>query len=324
MEYKALHSPTCCLYKGEIYVAFYAGERECVNQRVFIFKKQKGEFVLVKKLPIGSGNPALMVMHDNLFCAYSVFTKPMINNVFDLWQTTYTSVEHVASGDKYVLSSYCCPRNNPYVLSNGDTLLPCYDENIERGMLFHISKNNVDRAVCMFNYPVIQPSIFKIEDRLHLLFRNFNRAIRNNPEERFTLSCQFGFSPARNKMVFSDLRKTEIPNHNESVATVSDSKGIPLVAYNAVQGRRELSLGFLKKNEETGVISADQILQLNEDEKGSYPNLCYNKAGQLIAVFTSYETGINSGSRICIAKIAKNYGKVLSRHYIDGSMLNDA
>jgi hypothetical protein len=320
MEYNALHSPTCCLYKGELYVAFYAGERECVNQRVFIFKKNKSKYELVKKLPEGSGNPALMVVNDSLFCVYSVFTKPMINNVFDLWQTTYTSVINVETDDKYVLSTYCCPRNNPYSLNNGGVILPCYDENIERGVLFYIHNNNVDRAVCMFNYPVIQPSVVKLDNQLHLLFRNFNRTNHARENERCVIACRFGFSPARNKLVFSDLMKTTIPNHNESVATINDSDEVPLVVYNAVQGRQELTLGILQKNDE-GVIGADPILQLNEDVRGSYPNMCYNKQGQLIVVFTSYDKGINLGSRICVAKISKNYKKVLSRHYIDGTML---
>jgi hypothetical protein len=323
MDYKALHSPSCCLYKGELYVTFYAGERECVNQRVFIFKKQKSKFVLIKKLPFGTGNPALMVMNGNLFCVHSVFTKPMVNNVFDLWQTTYTAVTNVETDSQYVLSTYCCPRNNPYVLENGGVILPCYDENIERGMVFYIKNNIVDRAVCMFDYPVIQPSAFRLDNKLYLLFRNFNRKIRNNPEERVTMSCQFGFSPAQNKIVFSGLAKTKIPNHNESVATINDPNGFPLVVYNGVQGRKELSLGFLQKDSD-GVFEADKILELNEETKGSYPNMCYNKIGQLIVSFTSYENGINSGSRICIAKISKDYSKVLSRSYIDGPMLGDS
>jgi hypothetical protein len=325
MELKALHSPTCCVDdEGSLYVAFYAGRRECINQRVFVYKREKGKkLTLFTKLPLGTGNPALFTFQNHVYCAYSVFTQPFVKSVFPLWQTAYTSIINITdkSSKPTIVSTYCCPRCNPYKMKGGGLLLPCYDEGIERGMVFSISATSqMQRAVCLSDFPVIQPTLVDFEDKLHVLFRNFKRGF-SDQSERVAMASSIVISQAQKKLMFTDVVKTNIPNHNESIIGINDDGGNALVVYNAKQGRTNLTLGLLTS--EDGVLSADPIIELNEEAKGSYPNHCYNSKGQLIVCFTSYETGINAGSRICIATISKNYKKALSRTYIDGDMLSN-
>lgn len=325
MSLIALHSPSCIQYKGEFYLAFYAGEQECVNQRVFVFKKDKNKFKMFKQLPIGSGNPVLMSFNGNLYCCYSMFTRPMAGNVFDLWRTTYTCVQDLLSlnDNKYVLSTYCCPRINPYYLSDESLLLPCYDEGIQRGMIFHFGRGKImERYVCMNPYPVIQPSITRINDKFYVLFRNFKRNLAFYPDECYTPYAEMVFSTAHQSFIFCETKMSSIPNHNESICAFNDNELNPLIIYNAQENRQELTLGILHHNKE-GVISATPLLVLNDSARASYPNYCYNNKNQLTIVFTSYEKGINSGSSICVATISTKYDRVLSRKYITSNMLNE-
>lgn len=325
MSLIALHSPSCAYYKGDFYVAFYAGEQECVNQRVLIFKKEKSKYSLFKQLPIGSGNPVLMTFNDSLYCCYSMFTRPMINNVFDLWRTTYTCVQDLMSekDSKYVLSTYCCPRVNPYYLSDNSLLLPCYDEGIQRGMLFGFGKGRfMERYVCMDNKPVIQPTVVSMNDKYFCLFRNFQKSLSFYPQECYTPYAEIAFSPAQQTVIFGELKKSTIPNHNESIATLNDREGNPLVVFNAEKNRQRLTLGMLDFDKE-GRMMAKPMAVLNETERGSYPNCCFNKKNQLVVVFTAYDKGINSGSSICVATISTKYDRVLSRKYIAPETIKD-
>jgi hypothetical protein len=191
---------------------------------------------------------------------------------------------------------------------------------MERATIFAVStKKPIERAVCMSDHPVIQPSVVKCNNKVHILFRNFDRAARSKPEKRVAMSSHLLFSSAQNKLMFAPVIRTDIPNHNESLIGINDPEGNALTVYNAVENRGDLTLGFL--NEEDDVLKSDPILVLNEESRASYPNHCYNNKGQLVVCFTSYDKGINEGSRICIATVSKNYKKILSRKYIDSDML---
>jgi len=322
MQLKALHSPSCIYYGNELFIAFYAGERECVNQRVLIFKKEKKNFVLFKQLPIGSGNPVLMTFNNKLYCCYSMFTREMKKNVFDLWKTTFTNIQDLSSDDKYTLSTYCCPRVNPYYFPDGSLILPCYDEGIERGMIFHLDHGKViDRYVCMSEYPVIQPTLILKNSKLFAIFRNFKKGMMYNIKEFYAPYVEIIPSVAKKSLLFGDLKMSKIPNHNESIASINDKEKNPLIVYNAKRGRSELTLGIINQ-EEDGTIYPDPILQLNETPKASYPNCCFNKKNQLVVSYTAYENGINSGSSICVTTISSKYNKILSRKYITPEMTN--
>lgn len=324
MSLIALHSPSCTYFNNELYVAFYAGEQECVNQRVLVFKKDKNKFILFKQLPIGSGNPVLMIFNNNLYCCYSMFTRPMTDNVFDLWKTTYTCVQDLtSSSEKYVLSTYCCPRINPHYLEDQSILLPCYDEGIQKGLFFHFGKGrNMERYVCMNPYPVIQPSTVRINDKLYAFFRNFKKSLNLYPEECYAVYAGMFFSTANKSVIFGETKKSSIPNHNESICTFNDREGNPFIIYNALPNRQELTLGLLQQDQ-NGLMSVNPMIILNESEKASYPNCCFNSKNQLVVSFTSYEKGINSGSSICVATIATKYNKILNRKYIVPQMLKD-
>jgi hypothetical protein len=320
IDYKALHSPSCCYFKNELYVAFYAGERECIKQSVFVFKKDaRGKFSLFYKFKEGTGNPVLFIVNDNLYCAYSVFTRPFTNNVFDLWKTTYTSVlnisqETIDEDKSILLSTYCCPRVNPFYFKDGSVMLPCYDEEIQRGVFFHIGKSKfITRGIHLSKHPVIQPSMF-FKNGFKVLYRNFQ-----NPrpsDQSFSPSCKMALSPAQNRILFSETSYSTIPNNNESIIGFNDDAGNALTVYNAKSGRQDLTLGMIEEDS-NGVISADPLVVLNEEERASYPNHCYNKKGQLVVVYTSYGNGgINNGSRIAISTVSKNYKKVLSTKYL--------
>ena len=325
----ALHSPSCCFYKNKLYVAFYAGERECVEQKVYIFEKENTSFKKIKELPIGSGNPVLFILDDSLFCCYSMFSRPMIGNVFDLWKTTYTCVEKINTSvepidaKRFILSTYCCPRCNPYY-SDENVFIPCYDEDIKKGVIFSLTKNRpIERKIIDLNskYSVIQPSICQIKNNFYVLFRNFHKNLKYYPDKAYALGCPMMFSPAQKDIVFGDTVYTKIPNHNESIVAINDKENNSLIVYNAKAGRTELTLGFLKINND-GIIDVDPIITINEERKGCYPNCCFNDNNQLIISFTSFEEGINSGSQICLTTMSTNYKKILSRKYINGSMLS--
>jgi hypothetical protein len=328
IDYKALHSPTCCYFKGDLYVAFYAGERECINQSVFVFKKDKrGKFSLFYKMKEGTGNPVLFTVNDHLYCAYSVFTRPFINNVFDLWRTTYTSIlnlsEEVIDEDKAILlSTYCCPRVNPYYFQDGSVLLPCYDEEIKRGVMFHIGKSKfITRGIQLSKHPVIQPSIY-FQNGFKVLYRNFQHPRPKN--QSFAPYGKIALSNAQNRILFSDTEYSTIPNNNESLIAFNDDSGETYVVYNAKEGREDLTLARLVENE-LGQPTPEPLLKLNTEKKASYPNWSYNNKGQLVIVYTSYgETGggINSGSKIAIATVSKNYKKVLNTKFLEPKDLN--
>jgi len=324
MSLIALHSPSCTYYKGEFYVAFYAGEQECVKQRVLIFKKEKSKLKFFKQMPIGSGNPVLMVYNNNLYCCYSMFTRPMNNNVFDLWRTTYTCVQDLISekNDKYVLSTYCCPRTNPYYFNKDSLLLSCYDESISRGMIFHFGKGQLmERYMCMNDFPVIQPSVVKFNDKFFVFFRNFKKNLIYYPEECCCPFSEIIFSTAQKTFVFGETKISSIPNHNESISTLNDNNGNPLIVYNAEKNRKNLTLGMLEQK--NGIMGVKPLTVLNDSIKASYPNCCFNKKNQLVVVYTSYEKGINYGSSICVATVATKYNKVLTRKYITSNDLKD-
>lgn len=314
----ALHSPSCAYYKGDLYIAFYAGEQECVNQRVLVLKKEKSKFTLFKELPLGSGNPVLMTFNNSLYCSYSMFTRPMVNNVFDLWKTTYTCVQDLMGpkDSKYVLSTYCCPRVNPYYFNDESLILPCYDEGIERGMLFHFGKGRLlERYVCMDSLPVIQPALVHKNGKFHVLFRNFRKGLSYYPQECYVPYAEMQFSTANKSIVFGPMKKSTIPNHNESISTVNDREGNALIVYNAEKGRQRLTLGMVGY-EKDGRMKADPLIELNETPKASYPNCCFNRRHQLVIVYTAYEKGINYGSSICISTVSTKYDRILSRKYI--------
>jgi hypothetical protein len=318
IDYKALHSPTCCYFKDELYVAFYAGESECVNQSVFIFKQDsKGKLKQFYKMKEGTGNPVLFTVNNNLYIAYSVFTRPFTNNVFDLWKTTYTSIlnisQEVIEEDKSILlSTYCCPRVNPFYFKDGSVMLPCYDEEIQRGVMFHIGRSKfITRGIHLSQHPVIQPSIF-FKNGFKLLYRNFQHPRPVN--QSFAPTSQMALSVAQNKILFSDTKYTEIPNNNESLIGFNDDSGESFTVYNATPGRKDLTLATIE--DENGTLVPKPLLVLNEEEKASYPNHCYNNKGQLVVVYTSYKEGINRGSRIAVATVSKNYKKVLRTKYL--------
>lgn len=325
VEYKALHSPSCCYYKEDLYVAFYAGERECIRQRVFVFKKEKGKFSLFRALPPGSGNPVLMVLGDDLYCCYSRFTRPMTNDVFELWQTCYTSVERLSGAEKkqYVLSTYCCPRCNPHTLPNGAVLLPCYDESVAKGIFFFISENALLERVFPIGHDkqVIQPSVFMCGSAMMVLYRNFTKRLSMRPDdEKFALYSRMFISPTCG-IQFSQPQYSKIPNNNESVVGINDKEENALVIFNAKSGRQDLTLGMASADSK-GVLCSENLLVLNDTVKASYPNCTFNNKNQLTVSFTAYDASINMGSQICIATVSTNYGKVLSRKYIGPEDLN--
>jgi len=323
IEYKALHSASNCLFQGDIYVAFYAGEAECVKQKVFIFKKEKSKYKLFKALPEGSGNPVLFTMAGQLFCCYSMFTRPMENNVFDLWRTTYTTITNLTSAEdnSTLLATFNCPRSNPIYLEDGALILPSYDEEIQRGNVFYMKPGErVVKGTCMSSVPVIQPTAFKFQNQNFLLFRNFER--NRTPEHSYSLFARFAFAANNSRIVFTDTKYTKVPNNNESVATINDTDGNVLVVYNAVVGRRDLTLAYLEYSEEENTFVPNPILKINTEDRASYPNVCFNSQGQLNICYTSYNRGINEGSSIAMATISKNYKKVLSTKFINGEDLN--
>lgn len=326
IEYKALHSASCCYYDGDLYVAFYAGERECVKQRVFIYRKKKGKNMsFFKALPMGSGNPVLMSVGKELYCCYSRFTRPMTNNVFELWRTCYTSVEQISgeTNKQYVLSTYCCPRCNPYTMDNGVVLLPCYDEEIAKGMIFSIGENILLNRYFLANHDsrVIQPSLFKYDNAFMIFYRNFTRRLSNSPEKAYAFYSKGWYSQAQGTLVFSSPQLTNIPNNNESIVGINDKDGNALTVFNNKPGRQELTLGLIRPSSK-GIPESDNLLILNDSEKASYPNCAFNGKNQLVICFTSYEKSINSLSSICIATVSTNYKKVLSRIYITADDVN--
>lgn len=320
VDYKALHSSSCCYYNSDLYIAFYAGERECVKQRVFVFKKEGNKFVLFRVLPAGSGNPVLMVVENKLYCCYSRFTRPMTKSVFELWQTCYTCVEQLSGTEKkqYVLSTYCCPRCNPYGLPNGDVLLPCYDESVAKGIVFKIGDGSFLERHFLIDHgkAVIQPSIFKYEDAYVILYRNFEKNLPSNPDQCYAPYSLSFYNKTLRKTAFSHPVYSKIPNHNESIVGINDKEGNAIVVYNADVGRENLTLGVVNSNKEEVLCTKNNLL-ISETPKASYPNCAFNEKGQLVVTFTAYDKSINNGSKICVATISTNYKKVLSRKYIE-------
>jgi hypothetical protein len=192
-------------------------------------------------------------------------------------------------------------------------MLPCYDEEIQRGVMFHIGKSKyITRGTCLSRHPVIQPSIF-YKNGFRILYRNFQQP--RPASQSFAPTCKMALSMAQNRILYSDTSYTKIPNNNESIIGFNDDSGASYTIYNAVPGRKELTLALL--DEDNGVLTPKPIIQLNEEEKASYPNHCYNKRGQLVVTYTSYgEMGINNGSKIAISTVSKNYKKVLNTIYI--------
>lgn len=318
----ALHSPSCAQYNGSLFVAFYAGEREGINQRVFIFKKDK-KISLYKKLPIGSGNPVLIELNGDLWCAYSMFTQSLGNKcgIADLWETSYVCLENLSSNKKTILSTYCCPRINPLYMKDNSVILPCYDENIKRGIFFHFSMGeSLKRYVCLKTEEVIQPSLVYIDNRLFCLFRNFKKNVSYNTDQCYAPFTEVCFSKAKNELLFKQSQMSKIPNHNESISTINDKENNSIAIFNANRGRTNLTLGLLRLRDQT-IISENNFI-INERNRASYPNCCFNEKNQLIVVYTSYDgRGINFGSSICISEISSKYDRVIKRDYITSEML---
>jgi len=324
MSLIALHSSSCAFYNNELFVTFYAGKKECVDQRVFVFIKNKNKFSLFREMPLGSGNPVLMIFNNKLYCCYSMFSRPMTDNVLNMWENTYICVEDLTSDKrpKYVLSTYCCPRNNPYYFLNNSLLLPCYDEGIKRGVFFRfIPGESMERYVCMNEFPVIQPTIVRKDNKIFSFFRNFKKSISLSPSECYAPYCSMDYSVAQKTVIFGETKKSLIPNHNESLATINDSDDNPIVIYNNSENRQELTLGILN-DDKIGNILSENRLKINEQKRASYPNCCFNNKNQLVVSYTSYEgNSINQGSSICISYISTKYDSVLSRQYICSSDL---
>jgi len=218
--------------------------------------------------------------------------------------------------NKYVLGTYCCPRVNPYYFNDGSLVLPCYDEGIERGVLFHFGKGRLmERYVCMNDFPAIQPSLVHKNGKFYVFFRNFQRNLSYNPSECYAPYAELTFSTARQLVVFGSMKKSGVPNHNESIATFNDREGNALILYNAQKNRKELTLGMLEPDKQ-GMLVTEPLIVLNETTKASYPNCCFNNKNQLVVSYTAYEKGINHGSAICLTTVSSKYGKVLSRKYI--------
>ena len=313
-----LHSSSCINYKGEIYVAFYAGERECVNQRVYIFKYKQDtkEYVLYHKLNYGTGNPVLFTLNEDLYCAYSVFTKKMKGNVFDLWQTCYTAITQInEEGYDFILSTYCCPRTNPFYSKNG-VILGCYDEQIQRSMFFIINEyKETSRHVDMDQHKVIQPSIFSLNDDLFMINRNFGLEKNKCPLSKVL------YSESLKKLVFKKEGFSNIPNHNESIATLNDKENC-FIVYNKKKKRKDLTLGLLNMKNE--LLDSEDLLKLNNTSFASYPNMCLNNKGQLVISFTAYS---DSNSRdkdfhIEIVTISNDLDRIIKRDEIRKNLLS--
>ena len=314
-DIKLLHSSSCVNYKGDIYIAFYAGEKECVNQRVYIFKYKKDtkEYVLYHKLNYGTGNPVLFILDQDLYCAYSVFTKKMKTNVFELWETCYTAITKINEEEcSFILSTYCCPRTNPFYLKNG-VILGCYDEQIQRPMLFIINnQKETSRHVDIDQNKSIQPSVFSLNNDLFMINRNFGLEKNKCPLSKVLYSESF------KKIVFKKEEFSDITNHNESIATFNDKENC-FIVYNKNKKRRDLTLGLLSiKNE---VLVSEDLLKLNSTKFASYPNICLNNKGQLVICFTAYDDSINREFHIEIITISNDLERIIKRDKIKKNSL---
>ena len=325
---KAMHSPSCCYFGGSLYVAFYSSLQEGIGQKVFIFKEEskskKKFFKLFAELDSGSGNPVLFTLSDQLYVAYSMFTQPHTGNVVELWKSTYTMIKCLSADDSkpIILSTYCAPRCNPYYAGDKAVLLPCYDEGIEKPVLFSISTSGpIERSVMLSESAMIQPTLVPVDGALKMFCRNFDRS---RVEGRSAKVTSIAYSAAQKRILFSKEMDTVIPNNNESLAAIHDMGGNSIVVYNAEVGRKKLTVATIgsekSKDGDFNRITIDPVIVINDTEKASYPNCCYNRQKQLVVVFTSYDgNGINDGSEISIVTLSKNYKKILSRKYISPS-----
>jgi len=284
------HSSSICEHDGEIYLAYYQGEKEDWDQHVIVLKQVEGEWLTFKEFQHGSGNPVIFSWQGHLYIAMTQFREETkgIENCHVLWANTDLHIyqfNHVGSTVFEIAEyPYCACRIAPFEYQE-KLLLPCYDESRGEGLILEMdkmfgkpvheeggNKSLVRHSIVQSNKTqVIQPTLFKDKhNSLMMLARNFGYG-RYHRKSGVILGVN---TTSRNWMC---KLITEIPNWNDSILAIP-RKDIYWMVYSEECYRKKLIL-----RNESG--TSKRILT---KDHGSYPNYCVTKEGNIKICFTEY------------------------------------
>ncbi|HXX38650.1 MAG TPA: sialidase family protein [bacterium] len=149
LSYPSPHAATvCALPGGDLMAAWYAGSHEFASDVVILgafFRQSTAAWtdptVLVETEGYTVGNPVLFLANpDDLRLFYSVMYRPLDWGACKLKYRVSNDLG-VTFGPRHVLrdETGLMPRNKPCTLSNGDLLLPLYDDRSPRASVCLIS-----------------------------------------------------------------------------------------------------------------------------------------------------------------------------------------
>lgn len=267
-------------YVGEGYcVAYYAGRTEChQSQSVYLSYVKNGHLVDTIKIGDNTGNPVIWCEQDTVVLLYSKFEDDgPIDRLSDRWKYCSLWLQSFGFVNNKIywltipinLSTqrHLLGRCKPIVHRN-NLLLPLYDE-LNRNCVLYGGRNL--SYISTYGVDMIQPTIWKSNDILNSLGRNFHSDHK---------VARHHSSP--DGITWGDENMTNIPNINNSICVTSCDKG-QIIVYNKINThhRRDLRLGVLTND---FTIVNDKSLNLHY---GSYPSADIRDGKAII----SYTTG---------------------------------
>lgn len=292
IEQKISHCPTiCCTDDNNIYIAFYAGSRECENdQRVYVYKYLKnGKYELKLTLEEQTGNPVLFSVKSEVYLMYSLFTKKTERPV-DKWRHCSNHIINIKKPEKIIIE---IPAQNGYlgrinpIKIKQDIYIPIYKEYNCYGrilkcnsdlskysMLGKIGEQTENNGTRFGSGLLIQPSIWLEDNILHSVSRNIYPKMHY---AWYSKSEDFGET-------WSDPTQIPLTSYNNSLCIISETTPKKAI-WNYHNPKK------YQKSKRTHLLLTEidykfrpnlqTIIQLNDHKPASYPNYIIDKNNKL-------------------------------------------
>jgi len=301
------HCSSVCPFRGGVLLAWYSGTGECRDdQSVYVtFSKDDGTYSEAVRIGDKTGNPVIWSHGTQAYLIWSKFEDTGdVRRIVDRWRFCSLWIQEVVlnNGIEFVaeprqlafpdqhLLGRCNPIHYGTIGCRTDYLLPLYDELARSGVIYKI--RIVDKSttrvldqtmhtmrVGSIGQDMIQPTLWKTDNRVHSLSRNFGT---NETACRYCYSDDFGES-------WSSPRPTKIPNRNSSLHAIQWA-GRDLLLWNDTDkiSRRNLTLGEIAFKDR--VPSVQKICVIGD--VGGYPSMCVDEYDNLHMTFSNEQRKI--------------------------------
>ncbi len=298
------------LGNGRIMTAWYSGSYEkCADVGIYTstFDPQKEEWTAVELLEKHSdkkseGNPVLYWDEENnrLWMWWSTMDRADYKHLTGGWSLCKVKCRHsddmgkTWSGVKYLTRFWGkMTRNKPIRMSNGEIILPYYEEFLGYNARFWIASREEfakGSEKCKWKKfgpvrgSILQPNVVELEPGHILCYCRSSSHSPQYPMVSVTESMDFG----RN---WSKVQKGNTYNCNAGLAMVTMENGNIAMAFNnSPETRNPLSIAISEDNGNTWPYMRDLINE--EGFRFSYPEIIQASDGTLYCTYTN-KKGIN-------------------------------